>query len=76
LISDVNLFGLSVDVALVTAIVAFGLMRLLRSALASFGMYRWVWHPSLFDFALFAVLWFALAIAASQFDNALALLIG
>lgn len=76
MISDVNLFGLSINVALVTALVALLALALLRRVLAAIGLYRWIWHPSLFDLALFAVLWFSLAVAASRFDEALAKLVG
>lgn len=30
-----------------------------RKILAATGFYRWVWHPALFDFALFIVILYA-----------------
>ena len=76
MISDVNLFGMSIDVALVTALVALAVLVPLRRALAAIGAYRWVWHPSLFNLSLFSVVWFALAVATNRFDGELANLIG
>jgi hypothetical protein len=75
-IADINLFGVFVDVALVTATVAAVLVLVLHRLLAASGAYRWVWHPPLVDLALFAVLWCALAAAAVHFQEHLARLFG
>jgi hypothetical protein len=76
MIAEVNLFGLFFDVALITALVAGAALAILHRLLSAIGAYRWVWHPRLFDLALFALLWFALAIGASRFDGVLVNLIG
>jgi len=76
MIADVNLFGLFFDVALITALVALAALTILRRVLVAAGAYRWIWHPPLFDLALFALLWFALAVGASRFDGVLVNLIG
>jgi hypothetical protein len=75
-IADINLFGLYVDVALVTALVAIAGLTVLRRLLAALGAYRWVWHPPLVDLALFVLLWLALAVAATHFQEHLVPLLG
>jgi hypothetical protein len=54
---EVNIGGVFLSSVLVTALVAlvlsFGLRRLLGWA----GAYRFIWHPALFDTALFVILW-------------------
>lgn len=76
MIADVNLFGVFVDVALVTALVAAAVLTILHRVLVATGAYRWVWHPALFNLALFAVLWLAFAVAATHFQGYLANLFG
>jgi protein-S-isoprenylcysteine O-methyltransferase Ste14 len=76
MIADINLFGVFVDVALVTALVAAAALAILHRVLAATGAYRWVWHPPLFNLALFAVLWLASAVAATHFQDYLANLLG
>ena len=76
MIADLNVFGLFVDVALVTALLAAGALMCLRRVLVAIGAYRWVWHPPLVDLALFAVLWLAFAAAATRFQDHLAPLLG
>lgn len=76
MIADLNLFGLFVDVALVTALLAAAALTVLRRVLAAIGAYRWVWHPPLVDLALFAVLWLAFAAAATGLQHPLAHLFG
>ena len=76
MITDVNLFGLFCDVALITALVALAALTLLRCVLVAAGAYRWVWHPPLVDLALFGVLWLALAVAATHFQDYLVYLLG
>ncbi|HEX6704126.1 MAG TPA: DUF1656 domain-containing protein [Albitalea sp.] len=76
MIADVNLFGLFFDVALITAFVALAALTVLRRLLVAVGAYRWVWHPPLIDLALFGVLWLAVAVAATQFQEYLVYLLG
>jgi hypothetical protein len=42
-----------VPILLLAALVALALARALGFVLARIGFYRLVWHPALFDFALF-----------------------
>ena len=76
MIADINFFGMFFDVALITALLAFAALVVLRRLLATTGAYRWVWHPPLVDLALFAVLWLALAVAATHFHESLVYLCG
>ena len=76
MIADVNLFGVFFDVALITALVAVAALTLLRRLLAAAGAYRWVWHPALVDLGAFLVLWFALAVVVTRFQEYLVYLLG
>jgi hypothetical protein len=64
------------DVALITALVAVAALILLRRLLAVFGAYQWVWHPALVDLGAFLVIWFALAVVVSRFQEYLVYLLG
>lgn len=57
MIDDINLFGVFANGALVTAAFALLLQMPLRRLLMAARFYRYVWHPGLFDLALFVVLW-------------------
>ena len=63
---DFSLFGVFVPKILVLAIIAYGVNLMLKRALASAGFYRIVWHPALFDLALFVLVLSGLAIASQQ----------
>lgn len=52
---DFDLFGIYVPRMLVLALLAYLLNLLLRRVLARLGVYRLVWHPALFDLALFVL---------------------
>jgi protein-S-isoprenylcysteine O-methyltransferase Ste14 len=61
MIGEVNVGGVFLSSVLVTALIALCLNFLLRRLLAWTGVYRLVWHPALFDTALFFVLWGAVS---------------
>lgn len=63
---DFTLFGVFVPKILVLALLAYGLNRGLKRVLARAGFYRLVWHPALFDLALFVLVLSGLAIASQQ----------
>jgi hypothetical protein len=46
----------------VTLLIAVTATVLLHRLLSTFGVYRWVWHPALFDAALFVCLWAVLVL--------------
>ncbi|HVR48552.1 MAG TPA: DUF1656 domain-containing protein [Pseudorhodoferax sp.] len=55
-----SFLGLSLPWLLPLAAGALVLSRLSRRLLARTGVYRWVWHPALFDLALDVLLLYAL----------------
>lgn len=58
---DFSLFGVYVPRLLVLALLAFVLNLVLKRLLGLAGFYRIVWHPALFDLALFVIVLGALA---------------
>lgn len=57
MIGEIHILGLYAPASLVSAIAAGLMILLIRRALARAGLYRRVWHPGLFDLALYVVLW-------------------
>ncbi|WP_019142777.1 DUF1656 domain-containing protein [Noviherbaspirillum massiliense] len=56
MIGEISLYGVYVPRLLVVTLLALACNRLLSATFARFGLYRLVWHPALFDFALFVIL--------------------
>jgi Protein of unknown function (DUF1656) len=52
MIHEVNVYGLFVTPMLLWTIIALAITAMLRRLMASAGLYRFVWHRSLFDLAL------------------------
>lgn len=65
MIGEISLAGIYVPTLLVLALLAFGLTRVLTAGLARTGWYRFVWHPPLFDIALFVIVLGAMVSASS-----------
>lgn len=67
MIEEIHLFGLYLPTALATAIAAalitWPVSSLMRHR--TWGQ-RWLWQPGLLDLALFAGLWWGLALAADR----------
>jgi hypothetical protein len=59
MIGEANLDGLYLPWLLLLAGLALLAQWAARRVLASLGVYRWVWHPALFDAALYVLLLFA-----------------
>jgi hypothetical protein len=59
MIGEVNVSGVFMSSVLVSAVIALVASFLLRRVLSKVGAYRFVWHPALFDTALFVILWAA-----------------
>lgn len=53
--ADIDIFGVYVPSLMILALVAIIANLLLRSVLVRAGVYRLVWHRSLFDLALFVI---------------------
>jgi hypothetical protein len=56
-IGEFDLDGVFLPPVLVSAVIALGLSLVVRRLLVLFRAYRIVWHPALFDAALFVILW-------------------
>lgn len=56
MIGEISIAGVFLPPLLLCAGIALVLNILLRRALAAFGFYRFVWHPALFDLALFVII--------------------
>lgn len=61
MIGEFNLDGVFLSSVLVSAVAALALVFVARRLLAWTGAYRLVWHPALFDAALFVIAWAAVA---------------
>jgi len=53
---ELDLFGVLVPSLLLWSVIAFVLARIASKLIARAGLYRRIWHPALFDFALFICL--------------------
>lgn len=56
MIAEINLFGVYLPLLGVVMLIAFALTMLMKRALRRRGFYAHVWHPSLFNFAVFIIL--------------------
>lgn len=54
---EVDIAGIFVSTMVPTAIAALFATWCLRKLLTAAGAYRHIWHPALFDAALFLILW-------------------
>ena len=52
---QLNIYCVYVPVLLVMMLIAYMFKSLLGSVLARLGLYRWVWHPPLFNLALYVM---------------------
>lgn len=60
---ELSLWGLTLPTLLPLFLLAALSHRLLDSMLSHLGLYRWLWHPSLFRIALFVVIFAGLGLA-------------
>lgn len=65
MIGETNFLGLYLPWILLLSLGALPAMWGLRRLLARTGFYRWVWHPALFDMALYLLVLYALSRATS-----------
>lgn len=66
MIGALDVFGLSLPWLMPLAALALLAQWLLRRGLAALGAYRWIWHPVLFDMALFVLLLWLISSASSS----------
>jgi len=64
---ELDLFGVLVPSLLLWSVLAFVLARIISRLIARAGLYRRIWHPALFDFALFVCLVASLVFASKEF---------
>jgi len=65
MIGEASLLGLYLPWVMVLAACALPATWAVRRLLAFAGLYRWVWHPALFDMALYMLVLFALSRVSS-----------
>lgn len=70
MIGEASFEGLYVPWLMVLALLALVLSWAVRRVLAAVGFYRWVWHPALFDLALYALLLYALSVLSGCVQQA------
>lgn len=53
MIGEFSLYGIYIPWILILTLLSLAASSALSYVLARIGFYRWVWHPTLFDFAMF-----------------------
>ncbi|MGJ7504416.1 DUF1656 domain-containing protein [Variovorax sp. ZT5P49] len=61
MIGEASFYGLYLPWIMVLALGALLALWGVRRLLSATGVYRWVWHPALFDMALYLLLLYALS---------------
>jgi Protein of unknown function (DUF1656) len=64
---ELDLFGVLVPSLVLWSVLAFVLARIISKLIARAGLYRRIWHPALFDFALYVCLVASLVFASKEF---------
>jgi hypothetical protein len=64
---ELDLFGVLVPSLLLWSVLAFVLARIISKLIARAGLYRRIWHPALFDVALYVCLIASLVFASKEF---------
>ncbi|WP_062098067.1 DUF1656 domain-containing protein [Caulobacter sp. CCH5-E12] len=62
---EIDIDGVFLSSVLISAVIALVASFVLRRLLSWLGAYRLVWHPALFDTALFVILWAAVVTVPS-----------
>jgi Protein of unknown function (DUF1656) len=73
-ISEIDLFGVLLNPALFSALLAGALHLGLRGPLAWTGFYRWVWHRGLADLAVYIIVWAGVTAATPRITALLTIL--
>lgn len=61
MIGEASFFGLYLPWVMVLCMVSLPATWAVRRLMAAAGFYRWVWHPALFDMALYLIVLYALS---------------
>ena len=64
---ELDLFGVLVPSLVLWSVIAFVLARTISKLIARAGLYRQIWHPALFDFALYICLVASLVFVSTEF---------
>ena len=64
---QLDLFGVIVPSLLLWSVLAYLLARIISKLIARVGLYRRIWHPALFDVALYICLVASLVFASKEF---------
>lgn len=64
-----DLYGVFLPLFAAPALFAYGLYRVLAAVLGKVGFYRWVWHRSLFNLALYVTLLGGFSVAINWFQR-------
>jgi hypothetical protein len=64
---QLDLFGVIVPSFLLWSVAAYVLARAVSEVIARAGLYRYVWHPALFDFALYVCFVASLVFVSKEF---------
>ena len=65
MIGEASFYGMFIPWLMLLALGALGLFFVVRRLLAALGLYRWIWHPALFDIAFYCLLLYGLTYATS-----------
>lgn len=61
MIGATSIFGMYMPWLMPIAGLTLLLMRFVRKGMAATGVYRWVWHPALFDTAVYVLMLYAMS---------------
>jgi hypothetical protein len=64
---ELDLFGVLVPSLMLWSVAAYVLARVASKLAARAGLYRHVWHPALFDFAMYVCIVASLVFASKEF---------
>jgi hypothetical protein len=64
---ELDLFGVLVPSLVLWSVLAFVVARIISKLIARAGLYRRIWHPALFDFALYVCIVTSLVFASKEF---------
>lgn len=67
MIEEINVLGIYMPAALAWGVLAAVLVYLVRGPVQRLPAYRFLWHPSLLELALFVLLWWGLSALADAF---------
>jgi hypothetical protein len=64
---EIDVFGVYVAPIVPLMLLAFVATRALRWVAVAAGLFRWVWHPALFEFSVYLIVLTALVLAVGAF---------